>query len=319
MTQHLMPPAEPDRFNTLSLQDQMQIALAVADETSLKSLLVDCVPPLTAAHRISSIKTTVSVPFAAGQGNQSLHPAAGQMTGQSIDGILQFEEAHCVLIASAEELKQGIADYTQQYGNDRGYLDLTRCESEMHTLGQSISLSQALALLTHAGFSSRQIQGILHLPQDGWFQSWWYMADAAGEFTVPFLRVLRTLHYPDGTVTLQYKDFFAQQKPPCYMSQSQQVIVLLKNDRSFSETLTRINLARQQLGIDRVILVGSHLSELEAKAYMNQGVSLYMTRPLSLPTPANCWQCVNSDCPLQGRSDSPVILCRRFCLEGVME
>ena len=315
MTQHLIPPAGHDDFNALSLQDQIQIALAVADETSLKSLLVDCVPPITALHRIRNLKTTVSVPLASG----TIGSFSGQSATPSIDGILQFEEAYCTLIASAEELKQGIADYTQQYGNDRGYLDLTRCESEMHTLGQSLPLSQALARLTHSGFSPRQIQAILHLPQDGWFQSWWYAVDAAGEFTVPFLRVLRTLHYPDGTVTIQYKDFFAQQKPDCYMSQSRQVMVVLKNDRSFSETLTRINLARQQLGIDRVILVGSHLSELEAKAYINQGVSLYMTRSLSLPTPANCCHCVNSDCPWHGRSDSPVILCRRFCFEGVEE
>lgn len=315
MTQHLMPFAGQDDFNSLSLQDQVQITLAVADEPALKSLLVDSVPPIAPAHRICNLKATVSVPFVAGSSGSG----AGQPHLPPIDGVLQFEQAHCTLIHSAEELKQGIADYTQRYGNDRGYIDLTRCESEMHTLGQAISLSQALALLTHSGFSARQIQAILHLPQDGWFQSWWYTLDAAGEFTVPFLRVLRTLHYPDGSVTLQYKDFFAQQKPPCYMSESQQAIVLLKQNRSFSETLVRINLARQQLGIDRVILVGSHISELEAKGYINQGVSLYMTRSLSLPTPANCSQCVNSDCPLHGRSDSPVILCRRFCLEGVMQ
>ncbi|WP_143467707.1 hypothetical protein [Leptolyngbya ohadii] len=307
MTQHLMPSAGQDDFNPLSLQDQVQIALAVADEPSLKSLLTDCVSPIAPAHRIRSIQTKVSVPLAA----PAIEPAS-RLMAQTIDGILAFEKIHCVLVPSADELKQGIADYTQRYGNDRGYVDLTRCESEMQTLGQSIPLSQALALLTHSGFTPRQIQSILHLPQDGWFQSWWYTVDALGEFTVPFLRVLRTLYYPDGRVTIQYKDFFAKDKPACYMSEPQQVIVMLKQDRSFSETLARINLARQQLSIDRVILVGTHLSELEAKGYINQGVSLYMTRSLHLPTPASCLQCVNLECPLHGRSDPPSALYSRF-------
>ena len=302
MAHALSPYSTAEADNSLSLHDQVQIALAIADETLVKSLLVDSLPSIALGHQIGGIRVTIGVPLE---------------SRQAVDGLIEFEETHCILIESPDEIEQGIAEYTQRNGNHRGYIDLTRCEAETRNLGQGIPLSQALSLLSHSGFTQKQIESILHLPQDGWFQSWWYMTDESGAFTVPFLRLLRTLHYHDGTVTIQYKDFFANEKPPCYKSQSQQVLVEIANESyNFSQTLEHINSARRQLGIQKAVLIRDRLSDLEARGYVSQGISLYTSSELVLPTQARCVHCVTADCPMHGRSDSPVLTCRRFCLDA---
>lgn len=305
MAHHLLTYSLAEQAERLSLHDRVQIALAIAGETLLKSLLVDCLQPLASLHRIGSISASLGVPLAA-------HAAA--------DGVIEYELVNCRLIDTSENLKQIIADYVREYGNERGYLDLTRCESETRTIGQSVSLAQAISLLIQAGYSHDQVQSVLHLSYDAWHKSWWYTTDAQGQFSIPFLRLIRTFRYADGTYTLQYKDFFAQDKPICFKSELCKVLVNIRDEHvSFSETLEAINVARQQLGLAQALLICDHISELEARAFISQQISIYTTTEMALTTQANCQICAHRLCPMNGRHDSPVLTCQNFCLEGQLE
>jgi hypothetical protein len=284
----------------MPLHDRVQIALAIADPILLKSLLTDCTPPIAPSHQIGGISTQIGIPVE---------------SRKAIDGIIRFESIRCVL-ADAADWAQGVLKYSHSVGNDRGYLDLNRCATELSTLGQTVSLSQAIALLAQAEFSSDQIHAILNMPQDAWYKSGWFALDAIGGFTIPFQRLMRTRHYANGTLTLQYKDFFAEDKPPCFKSQDQQVLVEIGTDlHSFRKTLEKINYARQQLGIAKALLICNQISELEAQGYISQGISIYAAHEVVLPTHANCLDCAMDNCPMQGNPDSPVTQCQRFCLE----
>ncbi|MBF2049734.1 MAG: hypothetical protein EDM05_027645 [Leptolyngbya sp. IPPAS B-1204] len=280
--------------------DRVQIALAIADEALLKSLLIDCTPPLVQAHRLAGVRSTIGVPVAA---------------DRVADGTIEFEEVHCVLAESLDQLEQGVAEYTRRNGNERGYLDLTHYETETQILGQSMSMTHAISLLSHAGYGASQVKHILNLPYDAWHKSWWYLADEWGEFTIPFLRLLRTRRYTDGTYTLQYKDFFAQEQPRCFKSRSQQVLVeIMPEQHQFSATLAKLNSARQQTGITQALVICDRISDLEARGFISQGISLYAAQEIALPVKANCDRCATQDCPMRGKPDSPVLLCQRFCL-----
>jgi hypothetical protein len=287
--------------DTLPWHDQVQIALAIADPLLLKSLLTDCLPPIALPHQIGSISTKIGIPVE---------------SRKAIDGIIQFESIQCVMADSLEDAEQGVLEYTHRSSNPRGYLDLKRCEAEASTLGQSLSLAQAIGLLSQAGFLPQQVDAILHLPQEAWYKSWWFMVDAEGGFTVPFLRSIRTRRYANGSFTIQYKDFFDQDKPPCFQSQDERVLVEIGTEpTNFRKILEKINYARQQSGIDRALLICDRLSELEIQGFISQGISLYTAHEMTLPTRARCVDCVTEDCPMHGRSDSPVVLCQRFCLD----
>ncbi len=283
-----------------SWHDRVQIGLAIADEIALKSLLIHCTPPVIQPHRLGTVRSAIGVPIA----------------GFTVDATLEFEELHCVL-AARENLEQRIADYSQQMGNQRGYLDLIRCEAETKTLGQFLSLANAIAMLNQAGFSTGQVKHILNLPHEGWDKSWWYQTDDQGEFTVPFLRLIRTRRHPDGTITLQYKDFFAQQQPSCFMSCTSKLLVeILPPAHEFAQVINKINLARQQSGFSQALLICDRISDLEARAFISQKISLYASHEIALPVWSNCVVCSTESCPLRGKSDSPVLLCQQFCLNA---
>lgn len=293
-------------FEALSLHDRVQIALAIADESLLRSLLTDCTPPIALPDCIGRVSTTVGIPLEGAK--------------RAADCIMQYEAIHCILADSPPDLEQQVRAYSHRNGNYRGYVDLTRCEADTRTIGQALTLAQAIALLNHTGFSPRQVQEILHLPQEGWYKSWWYSIDAAGQFTVPFLRLIRTLHYVDGTCTLQYKDFFAQDKPTCFSRLEKQVIIEINSgELNFRETLEKINYTRQKMAVDQAILICNRLSSLEAKGFMSQGISIYTAMEAEVLASADCAHCARANCPMHGVSDSPVVECQQFCLEGETE
>ncbi len=136
-------------------------------------------------------------------------------------------------------------------------------------------------------------------------------------FTLPFLRQMRTMRYPDGTFTIQYKDFFEQDNPECFTGLMQKVLVMIKPDtQSFSETLRQINYQRDALGIVRVVLICNTISELEAQGLINQGISVYPAVELILPTQSDCIHCGRKECAMNGTNDSPVALCYGFLPES---
>lgn len=295
--------AVPMRESTdfLPLRDRIQIALAIADEPILKSLLVNCTPPIALPHLIGNISTAVGIPLAE--------------ASKAVDGVIQFEEIRCVLVDSPADIDPALAERSHWDHTHREFAKLTRCESETHILGQTITLAQSLSVLAHAGFSPHQVDTIVNLPYGAWHKSWWYTLDANSSFTVPFLRLIRTLHYTDGTLTLQYKDFFSQDKPACFRSQIHRVLIEIKPDvHNFRKTLAKINHARAELGIEKALLICNSMSDLEARGFMSQGISIYAANEVVLLAKADCASCLTETCPMHGIENSPVMACRRFCL-----
>lgn len=291
-----------DRIGSANFRDQVQIALAIADPSMLTALLVNAIPPLIEHWHIASITAEIGVPVD---------------NGQSADGIVSFETVQCVLANSyqpCEPLQQHKGGWNRE---NRELVRLTQHESEMQTLGQNLSLAPLVSLLSASGFTPKQIEEILRLPTDGWHKTWWYAIDVHGNFTIPFLRHIRTLRYPDGTFTIQYKDFFEQDKPPCFTKQSHRALVTIKPDhQGFGETLRQLNYQRTALGIRQSILICNTISELEAQAFINQAVSLYPAIEVTLPTLANCGACGRRECPMNGVEASPVALCLGFLPES---
>jgi bacterioferritin-associated ferredoxin len=290
-----------DQVKVGDFRDQIQIALAIADANLLKSLLVDCLPSIIERRHIGSVSTEVGVPV----GNQ-----------QAADGVLHVEMSKCVLAGFPQRAEPHPAEGGWTRTN-RELARITQHESEMQTLGQNLSLAPTVSLLSESGFTSAQIEEILRLPRDAWFKSWWYAIDVNGNFSIPFLRHMRTLHYPDGTFTIQYKDFFEQDKPVCFASLSQKVLVLIKPDgQGFGETLRQINYQREALNIRQAILICNMISELEAQAFINQGISVYPAIELILPSRSNCVQCGRKECPMNGAENSLISLCYGFLPES---
>jgi hypothetical protein len=287
---------------TASLHDQVQIALAIADESALKSLLLNCTPPIAQPQFLGTVSSRIGIPIP---------------DGRSVDGIIQAELVHCVLAESQDDIDRQFSITGDRDRRERCYAQLTRCESETQVLGQGISFAQALAMLTHAGFHRDQVQVILNLPHEACHKSWWYMLDAQGRFSLPFRRIIRTRRYSDGTLTVHYKDYFLQDQPPCFRGRHEQILVEVKSARhGFSKTLEKINRHRDSLGIRTAILISHVVGDLEAQGYISQGISLYAAHDIALPIRANCQHCAQRSCPMQGTHPSPVQVCQRFCLEG---
>lgn len=278
---------EPHPTNA-SLVDQVQMALAIAEPGFLQSLLVNCLPAIAHPHTIGEISVAIGVPVA---------------DQQIADAILRFESIGCVLAPLEARRDRHLTAVP------------TPCESETHTLAQNLSLAQMITSLNQVGFSSAQVKEILNLSSEAVHKSWWYAIDAAGQFTQPFRRLIRLLRYPDGTLTLQYKDHYATTKPTCFHSVPHQVLVKYKPEAyGFGETLHSVNFCRHHLGIHHTLLLCNTIAELEAQALMSQGMSLYPASDLVLPTRANCTLCATHECPMNGQADSPVAVCYRFCL-----
>lgn len=284
----------------VDLREQLQMALAIADPQILKLLLVNCIPTITEPQKVGSITSEVAIPTSDAQG---------------ADGVLYFEAIRCVLATAQTQV-----DSSSQGGWTRQSKEmarLTQHESELQTLAQNLPLAPAIALLSNSGFSPDWIEEILRLPHYAWHKSWWYAIDRNGEFTIPFLRYIRTLHYPDGTLTLQYKDFFEYEKPSCFTSQLQKVLVVIRPEiQGFGETLQKINRQRTDLDTQRVLLICNTISELEAQAFISQGISIYPAMDLALPVQANCQYCGRRECPMNGLRDSPVAACHGYVLES---
>jgi hypothetical protein len=286
--------------SSVDLRDQLQMALAIADPQMLKTLLVNCIPAIIAPQKVGNIASEVAVPTSDAQG---------------ADGILQFEAIRCVLANTQPHVDSSShGGWTRE---SKEMARLTQHESELQTLAQNLPLAPAIALLSNSGFSPDGIEEILRLPHYAWHKSWWYAIDRNGEFTLPFLRYIRTLHYPDGTLTLQYKDFFEYEKPSCFTSQLQKVLVVIRPEiQGFGETLQRINRQRTDLNTQRVLLICNTISELETQAFISQGISVYPAMELALPLQASCQFCGRKECPMNGLQDSPVATCYGYVLES---
>jgi predicted CopG family antitoxin len=285
-----------------ALRDQVQIALAIADAAALKNLLMTSIPPIMPEHLIGEVSAELGV------------PAKEQ---QSADAILHVEAIKCSVADEAYrpvEPQSSVGGWTRE---TKEFARLTKFESETRTLAEQVALAPAMSVLIGSGFSELQVQEILNLPKEGWYKSWWHALDANGDFTLPFLRYIRPLRYPNGKFTIQYKDYFEQDEPTCFRSEVQRVLVSIKPEgQSFSETLRQINHHRDFLKVDRALLICSTISEFEAQAFIRQGISVYPAVELVLPSQANCIACARCECPMNGQADSPIAMCYGFMPES---
>lgn len=279
-----------------NLREQVQISLAIADADQLRSLLEYCIPLIADTRLVGSISVELCVPT----GDQ-----------QVADGVIRFNLIQCVL--AAQEPTPDLSSNGGWTRDSRQMAKMTQHEAELQTLVQNMALAPLVSLLAVSGFSSKQIEAILSLPRDAWHKSWWYAIDQAGDFSQPFLRQIRTLRHSDGTFTVQYRDFFEQNRPTCFTSLPQSVLLAIRPDhQTFGETLRYINYQRQALNISQVVLICNIISELEAEGFMHQGISIYPSRDLILPIQANCIHCSRQDCPMNGLINSPVARCFGF-------
>ncbi|MEB3336986.1 MAG: hypothetical protein VKJ46_05945 [Leptolyngbyaceae bacterium] len=296
MPNHSLPPSVHEPVRIIPDRDQIQIALAIANAVALKSLLTNCVPAISQPHLIGEISAEIGIPTP---------------SHQIVDGILHFESIQCILRNSHQEV--GYSSHPEERLDHKESARLTQCASETYTLAQNLSLALTVSLLASAGWCPQQVQTILHLSADARHKSWWYALDANDQFTVPFLRLTRTLRYPDGTFTIQYKDYFEQDKPVCFRSIPKKVAVKAKlDDQPFGEVLRQVHEIREALQIPQVILICNALSELESQAFINQGISIYATESLALPLQSDCSICVRRACPMNAQEDSPVAMCHGF-------
>ncbi len=288
-----------------NVRDRIQVSLAIADAIALKSLLAECTPPIAPVDHIGAVVSEVGIP---------INPQ------QSADAVVQFEAIRCILAPSSPLPKASPSKRSGSWFDQQESKDLARMvqhESGLHTLGEHLPLALAIARLSNAGFLPEQINDILRLPHYAWYKSWWYKLDANGQFTLPFQRCIRAFHYPDGTLTLQYKDFFEREQPDCFTSLPQKVLIVIRAEqRGFAATLRDVNQQRAALQISTAILICDRLSDLEAQAFVQQGISLYPSCDEVLPHPANCEQCGRAECPMNHRLDSPVLTCRNFLLDS---
>ncbi|MGF1512696.1 MAG: hypothetical protein ACFB5Z_03235 [Elainellaceae cyanobacterium] len=280
----VVPLCDRDRTSGYSAE-RIRLALALADAPVLRSLLSSCTPPLMPPTRIGSVSTRVSVP-------------AGDLV---VDGVIRFEAIQCTLATT--DSKPPVDAFSEPQRRWRRW----RYETPLSTLVREVSGDQAATVLSQAQLSPDQVHTILKLPHQAWHKSWWYSCRSS----LPFQRYIRCRRYDDGTVTLQYKDYFEQEPPPCFHSQTQQALVVIQNaPQPFGQVLGQINRLRQRLAIQRVILISQTLKATEIEGFIRQNISLYPV--LTLANPVNCAVCSCRDCPLQGQSNSPVTGCDRF-------
>lgn len=288
-----------------NVRDRIQVSLAIADAVALKSLLSECTPRLAPVEHIGAVASEVGIPINA---------------QQSADAVVQFEAIRCILAPTSPLPKPSASQRPGTRFAPQDSKDLARMvqhESGLQTLGEHLPLALAIARLSTAGFLPEQINDVLRLPHYAWYKSWWYKIDANGQFTLPFQRCIRAFHYPDGTVTLQYKDFFEREQPDCFTSLPQKVLIVIRAEqRGFAATLRDVNQQRAALHIPAAILICDRLSELEAQAFVQQGISLYPTHDEVLPRQANCGHCGRAECPMNRQLDSPVLTCRNFLVES---
>ncbi len=249
---------------TLGLDpNQIQLALAVAEPPLLEALLTQSTPAIARPQHVGQVRIVIGCP-------------PNQTGLEGLTGLLEYERVWCMLSEGAPEVA------TQ---SSRDYQYLTRCSSDLQTLAWRVNLADAISLLRYGGFEEGQIQRILQLPWDGWHRSWWDLLEPSGQLGLPFQRWFRTRCYSDGTYTLQYRNLYAQDAPPCFRGIWQQVPLLAPAPKmQFGETLTLLHKARHALKTPSCLLLSDRLSELEAEAYMRQGVSLYPLQGTASPT-----------------------------------
>jgi hypothetical protein len=227
--------------------DQIQLALAIADDGILRSLLTESTPAISQPQQLGQTQVTVGVPLA---DNTIM-----------IDAVVGYESLQCALLNESPS-----SEHAAQ----------VRCQSGLQTLGWRVNIAEAIALLSHGGFQENDIQRILHLPSQGWHRSWWSTFDRQSNLGHPFQRWFRCRCYGDGTYILQYRDHYAKVAPPCFRGTWHQVpVVIASPEQGFGQLLMTLRRAQANLKTNHGILLSAPLNDLEREGFMRQGISVY--------------------------------------------
>jgi hypothetical protein len=239
-------------------REDLQLALAIAEEDALRSLLCDCLPSLAIPNQIGQVQIQVGVPTA----------------NVMLDGLLQFERIRCALAAVTP------TNQPFPYSRAQGNASALAYSSTLQTLVEQVTPRVAIATLTHVGFNPDQVHHLLHLPSQAWHKTWWQQWDEQGQFFQHFYRWMRLRCHPNGNLTLQYQDHYTEAPPPCFYSEVHQVPILVKSPaQSFAETLGQLNHARTTLETPLGLVIADHLTDLETEGFIRQHVSLYILPP----------------------------------------
>jgi hypothetical protein len=227
------------------------LVLSLASEPALKSILSECCPALADPCQIGAVSIQIGVPIAE--------------LATPLDALLHYERIGCVLLPD-------MGNVLPLAGQGRMY------HSDLQTLLWKEDREVAIATLSQAGFPPAQIQQILHLSSQAWHKSWWQQIDEWGNPGPMFQRWLRLRHHPNGSLTLQYQDYFSEHQPSCFHSQPHQVPVLTypTNQLSFTAVLTTLNQVRLALQTHAILMIARNLSEPEIEGFMRQNVSLLL-------------------------------------------
>lgn len=262
---------------TTPIHDQIQIALAVADEAKLKSLVANCYPPILPWNCITRISSRVGVPV---------------QYKQAADGVISFEGTIC---EQKELSDSNVAQMAGQYIEDfkrnrddycllKGFFTRTRviygpCEP---------SLEGVRGYLKELECSSMAISNTLQISVkwlDSNSTSPVYEIDCsvktdAGKESVK--RLIKICECPDIFVIL-YQDFVFPQCPVIFQNTRSRILVEIKTEiQSFGEVVEQINRYREKLCIQKAILICDTVSDLEAEGFISQGISIYPATDLVL-------------------------------------
>ena len=255
----MRPPPSHSSFAPAGLvgtsPEDLQLALAIASDTALCSLLCDCHPALAIPAQVGQLQMRVGIP----------------LDELILDGVLQFEQIRCTLAQVTPQNQPFPCSQAQGNGTNLVY------HSDLITLVDRVMPKVAIATLLHVGFESSQAHSLLHLPSQAWHKSWWQHWDEAGHFFQYFHRWIRLRCHPNGGITLQYQDHYTEEPPPCFYSEILQVPILVHSTaQTFAATLGRLNRARANLKTPLGLVISDSLSELEIEGFIRQQVSLYL-------------------------------------------
>lgn len=281
MAKHSMSYPGHEGRKTTPIHDQLQIALAVADEAKLKSLVANCYPPILPWNCITRISSRVGVPV---------------QYKQAADGVISFEGTVC----EQKELSDSeVANMAGQYIKDfqrnrddycllRGFFTKTRviyepCEPSLEGVCgylkelecSSIAISNTLQMSVE-WLDSNSTEPVYEINCS--------VKTDAGKESVK--RLIKICDGPDSFVIL-CQDFVSPQCPVIFRNTHSRILVEIKTEiQSFGEVVEQINRYREKLGIQKAILICDTVSDLEAKGFISQEISIYPAKDFVLLAPA---------------------------------
>lgn len=282
--------------------DEIQLALLNASQPKLKSVLQQCHPPIFAADAIKSIaiqgEVFVGNGWAADAVITFIGPAcearrltdeeAFWLTGESLSNTaMRLERTGDRFV-----FKDFAINETRSYALTEGFY--TRTKRVQQAFYESFN--EAITHLLSLNYPESTLERLFDLPVldlDREFDktALWLEIEystASGTALESFRRQVR-IGNNGNCFAVFYRDWVAPQCPVHFPDRSYTVVIEIKTGElvSFGATLRQINRYRERLKTTKAILFWECLTEAEAAAFRNQGISLYAANDIHPSLPAN--------------------------------